>query len=132
MSDCIYRILIVDDLPDNLLLMQTVLEAEGCGIELANGGQSALAKVEAAVPDPILLDVMMPDMNGYEVVQRIWQKPELSSISILLVTAHEQAKVIEGLEAGANGFICKPIDFDELLMQVKALLQFRDELCAGR
>ncbi|MBD1848226.1 response regulator [Cyanobacteria bacterium FACHB-63] len=112
--------------------MQTVLEAEGCGIELANGGQSALAKVEAAVPDPILLDVMMPDMNGYEVVQRIWQKPELSSISILLVTAHEQAKVIEGLEAGANGFICKPIDFDELLMQVKALLQFRDELCAGR
>ncbi|MBD2080433.1 response regulator [Leptolyngbya sp. FACHB-17] len=112
--------------------MQTVLEAEGYGIELANGGQSALAKVEAAVPDLILLDVMMPDMNGYEVVQRIRRKPELSSIPILLVTAHEQAKVIEGLEAGANGFICKPIDFDKLLMQVKALLQFRDETCTGR
>lgn len=123
-----YRILVVDDLFDNLVLLQTVLEAEGYQVELAENGQSALAKVEASPPDLILLDVMMPGMNGYEVTQQIRQNSELPYIPILLVTAHSEPKAVQGLTAGANDFIRKPIDFDELLARVGAFLQFRDEV----
>lgn len=124
-SPC-HRILVVDDLIDNLLLLQTVLEAEGYDVELVDNGQAALAKVQSSPPDLILLDIMMPDMNGYEVTQRIRQNPLVPYIPILLVTAHEEPKVVEGLNSGANDFIRKPIDFDELLARVKAFLHLRE------
>ena len=110
---------------DNLFLLQTVLEAEGYNVELADNGQAALTKVQSSPPDLILLDVMMPDMNGYEVTQRIRQNPAVPYIPILLVTAHEEPKVVEGLNSGANDFIRKPIDFDELLARVRAFLCLR-------
>lgn len=124
-SPC-HRILVVDDLMDNLFLLQTVLEAEGYEVELADNGQAALTKVESSPPDLILLDIMMPDMSGYEVTQKIRQNPEVPYIPILLVTAHEEAKVVEGLNSGANDFIRKPIDFDELLARVRAFLRLRE------
>ncbi len=122
-----YRILIVDDIVDNLFLLQTVLEAEGYKVEVADSGRLAVAKVKTAPPDLMLLDIMMPDMNGYEVIQQIRQNQELPYVPILLVTAHEQFKAIEGFNVGANDFIRKPIEFDELLARVKAFLQFRNE-----
>ncbi len=111
---------------DNLFLMQTLLEAEGYEVEMADNGHSAIEKTESTSPDLILLDVMMPDMNGYEVTQRIRQNPNIPYIPILLVTAHDQPKATEGLNSGANDFIRKPIDFEELLARVRAFLQFRD------
>ena len=84
-----YRILIVDDIVDNLFLLQTVLEAEGYEVEVADNGRFAVAKVEAAPPDLILLDVMLLDMSGYEVTQRIRQNQELPYIPLLLVTARQ-------------------------------------------
>jgi CheY-like chemotaxis protein len=123
-----YRILIVDDLMDNLLLLQTILEAEGYEVEIADNGRLAVAMVEANPPDLILLDVMMPEMNGYEVTQQIRQKQELPYIPILLVTAYAEPKAVDGLTLGANDFIRKPIDLDELVARVKAFLQFREKV----
>ncbi|PSB15254.1 response regulator [filamentous cyanobacterium CCP1] len=120
-----FRILVVDDLSDNLFLLQTVLEAEGYEVDTADNGSLALAKVESSPPDLILMDVMMPDMNGYEVTQRIRQNPRIPFIPILLVTAHEETNDIQGLALGANDFIRKPIEFDKLLARIEAFLQFR-------
>lgn len=120
-----FRILVVDDLSDNLFLLQTVLEAEGYQVDTADSGAAALAKVKASPPDLILLDVMMPDMNGYEVTQQIRQNSSIPFIPILLVTAHEDADDIQGLALGANDFIRKPIEFDRLLARIAAFLQFR-------
>lgn len=120
-----FRILVVDDLSDNLFLLQTILEAEGYEVDTADNGNLALAKVEDSPPDLILMDVMMPDMNGYEVTQQIRQNSSIPFIPILLVTAHEDANDIQGLALGANDFIRKPIEFDKLLARIKAFLQFR-------
>lgn len=114
----------VDDLEDNLFLLQTVLEAEGYKVDTANSGQSALLKVKAAPPDLILMDLMMPDMNGYEVTRQIRQDQELPFVPILLITAHEESNALRGLALGANDFIRKPIEFDTLLARIQAFLQF--------
>ncbi|MBF1999197.1 MAG: response regulator [Synechococcales cyanobacterium C42_A2020_086] len=116
------RILVVDDIADNSFLLQTLLEAEGYQVEIADSGAAALAKVEANPPDLILLDVMMPGMNGYEVTRRIRENPRLPFIPIVLVTGHMQATASEGFEVGADGFIRKPIDFDELLSRIQSIL----------
>ncbi|NJN87403.1 MAG: response regulator [Leptolyngbyaceae cyanobacterium SL_7_1] len=120
-----FRILVVDDLTDNLFLLQTVLEAEGYEVDTADNGRSAIEKVESSPPDLILMDVMMPGMNGYEATQRIRQNQAIPFIPILLVTAHEEAEAIQGLALGANDFIRKPIEFDKLLSRIEAFLRFR-------
>lgn len=121
------RILAVDDVADNLFLLQTILEAEGYQVDTASDGEIALAKVKTTLPDLILLDVMMPRMNGYEVTQHIRQSDDLPFIPIILLTAHGEASITKGLKAGANDFIYKPIDFDELLERVDAFLHGRQE-----
>jgi DNA-binding response OmpR family regulator len=123
-----YRILVVDDFVDNLILLQTILEAEGYEVETADGGSIALEKVQALPPDLILLDVMMPDIDGYEVTRQIRQNPRLSFIPILLVTAHATVDAIQGLDIGANDFIRKPFDFDELLARIRAFLRIKYRL----
>jgi CheY-like chemotaxis protein len=117
------RILVVDDLPDNYVLLQTVLESEGYQVEIADNGAAALASVESHPPDLILLDVMMPEMNGFEVTRRIRQNTDLPFIPILLVTGYSEPTPAEGFDVGADGFIRKPIDFDYLLERVRAILQ---------
>jgi len=126
-----FRILVVDDLSDNLFLLQTVLEAEGYDVDTADNGSLALAKVANSPPDLILMDVMMPGMNGYEVTQQIRENQSLPYIPILLVTAHESANAIQGLALGANDFIRKPIQFDDLLAKITAFLQFRQNACSS-
>jgi CheY-like chemotaxis protein len=121
------RILAVDDVADNLFLLQAVLEAEGYQVDTASDGDMALAKVQTSLPDLILLDVMMPRMNGYEVTQHIRQSDDLPFIPIILLTAHGEASIARGLKAGANDFIYKPIDFDELLERVAAFLSAKQE-----
>ena len=120
------RILIVDDIEDNLSILQAILMEEGYEVDISKDGKSALAKIEASPPDLLLLDAMMPQMNGYEVTRRIRQNKNLPFIPILMITAYEDANVPEGLDLGANDFIRKPIDFDELMSRVKANLRLKD------
>lgn len=120
------RILVVDDIADNWFLMQTVLEGEGYQVEVADSGRAALDKIAAAPPDLVLLDVMMPGMNGFEVTQRIRQNPALPFIPILLITGYTEPIPANGFDVGADDFIRKPIDFDNLLLRIRAILQPKD------
>lgn len=120
------RILVVDDLADNSFLLQTVLESEGYAVEVADSGRAALDKIAASPPDLVLLDVMMPEMNGFEVTQCIRQNPALPFIPILLVTGYDEPDPAAGFDVGADGFIRKPIDFDHLLNQIQTILLPRD------
>ncbi|RCJ21925.1 hybrid sensor histidine kinase/response regulator [Nostoc minutum NIES-26] len=122
------RILAVDDTRDNLILVQTILESEGYEIDLVADGITALQHVEQSPPDLILLDVMMPGIDGYEVTRRIRKNPAISYIPILLITAFHESSVVEGLDAGADDFIRKPFDTDELLARVRSLLRLKHSL----
>src|SRR5687767_2788431 len=114
------RILVVDDHEDNVELLRARLEAWGYRVESAKDGQEALDRVAASPPDLILLDVMMPSVDGNEVARRIKQNPALPFIPIIMQTALDSTESkVEGLEAGADDYITKPIEFAEL----KARLQ---------
>ncbi|MEB3830337.1 sensor histidine kinase [Phormidium sp. CCY1219] len=132
------RILVVDDSPDNVLLVKTILEEEGYDIAQADSGYAALAQIEELPPDLVLLDIMMPGMDGYEVTRRIRNNDRLPFIPILLITAHDQPSVVEGLDLGADDFIRKPVELDELLARVRSLLRLkhsvdeRDEIARQR
>ncbi|HIK32642.1 MAG TPA: hybrid sensor histidine kinase/response regulator [Oscillatoriales cyanobacterium M59_W2019_021] len=128
MSDPTQRILAVDDNPDNLFLVQLALEQEGHDIQLVDNGPEALEQIAKAPPDLILLDVMMPGMNGYEVARRIRSNPNLPFIPILMITAHEQSSAVEGLDAGADEFIRKPVQIDELQARVRSLLRLKQSI----
>ncbi len=132
------RILVVDDSPDNVLLVKTILEEEGYDITQADSGYAALAQIDKSPPDLVLLDIMMPGMDGYEVTRRIRGNKKLPFIPILLITAHDQPSVVEGLDLGADDFIRKPVELDELLARVRSLLRLkhsvdeRDEIARQR
>ena len=119
------RILAVDDSFDNLCLIQAILESAGYQVSLAENGPSALAQIEASPPQLVISDVMMPGMDGNELTWRIRQQENFPFIPILLLTAQDQADVVEGLDAGADDFIRKPVLVDELLARVRALLRLK-------
>lgn len=119
------HILVVDDSPDNLFLVQTILEEEGYEISLAEDGRVALDLIEQSPPDLVLLDVMMPEMDGFEVTKRIRENPKLPFMPILLITAFDQPSVVKGLDSGADDFIRKPVEVDELLARVRSLLRLK-------
>lgn len=112
-------ILVVDDMADNCFLLKAILEAEGYNVDTASNGKMALAKAEALLPALMLLDVMMPDMSGYEVTQRVRQSLKLADLPVVLITAYDQESVTISKAAGANDLIHKPFDFDELLRRVR-------------
>lgn len=122
------RILAVDDVPDNLFLIEAILEDEGYEVTLVENGRSALEQLQRSSFDLVLLDIMMPGMDGYEVTQRIRQNQKIPFIPILLITAHEQSSVVEGLDVGADDFIRKPFDTEELLARVRSLLRLKHSI----
>lgn len=113
-----YSVLVVDDIADNLLLLQLVLEMEGYRVELANSGTTALFKIKESPPDLILLDVMMPGMNGFEVTERLRKSKEFSLLPIVLITADREVDFEQALAVGANDIINKPVDMDDLIARV--------------
>lgn len=122
------KILAVDDVADNLFMMQTILSEEGYYVNTSSNGLDAIASVEASPPDLILLDVMMPHVDGYEVTFRIRSNPQLPFIPILLVTADESTDIADGLDLGADDFVYKPIEVDELLARVRSLLRLKHSI----
>ncbi len=121
-------ILAVDDIPDNLLLVQLALEQEGYHVVLAHNGETALKQIKQSPPSLILLDVMMPGMDGYEVTRRIRQDKNIPFIPILLVTAREESSLVEGLDAGADEFVRKPFQIDELQARVRSMLRLKETI----
>ncbi|MBD2771929.1 sensor histidine kinase [Iningainema tapete] len=127
-TDKVERILAIDDTPDNLILLQTILEVEGYEVELVADGITGLSRIASSAPDLIMLDVMMPGMDGYEVTRRIRSNPEIPYIPILLLTAFHETSVVQGLDAGADDFIRKPYDQDELMARVRSLLRLKHSI----
>ena len=121
-------ILAVDDIPDNLLLAQLALEQEGHQVVLAHNGEAALKQIKQATPSLILLDVMMPGMDGYEVTRRIRRDKNIPFIPILLLTAREESSLVEGLDAGADEFVRKPFQIDELQARVSSMLRLKETI----
>ncbi len=120
------RILIVDDHEDNVELLRARLESWGYESESAADGAEALHKVEESPPDLILLDVMMPKIDGIEVARRVKGSTTLPFIPIIMQTALDATEnKVEGLEAGADDYITKPIDFAELKARVKSMLRIK-------
>ena len=118
------RILVVDDSPINLKLITASLTPLGYEVVTANNGREALERIDAVQPDLIILDVMMPELNGYEVCQRLRRKPTMAQRPIMMLTAQDSLEErINGLEAGADDYMCKPFQAAELQARVKALLR---------
>ena len=121
-----YKILVVDDHEDNIELLRARLEARGYEVYGANDGQAALEQVEHVCPDLILLDVMMPKMDGMEVVRRLKTNKNLPFIPVIMQTALDSTEnKVEGLDAGADDYITKPINFAELEARVNSLLRIK-------
>ncbi len=126
------RILVVDDNPDNIEIIEARLASRGYRIESATDGEEALRLVRENPPQLILLDVMMPLIDGFEVSRRIKRDSTLPYIPIILVTARgETEDKVEGLDAGADDYLTKPVNFPELEARVRSMLRIKrlqDEL----
>ena len=119
------KILVVDDQPINVQLLKRKLEREGMIVATSYSGREALDLVKADKPDLILLDVMMPEMDGIEVCQRLQADKETKAIPVIFITARTSKEgKIEGLGVGAVDYITKPIDLDETLARVQTQLRF--------
>ncbi|MGH7505942.1 MAG: diguanylate cyclase, partial [Longimicrobiales bacterium] len=126
------RILVVDDNQDNVEIISTRLRFRGYDMEEASDGAQALDMVHRNPPDLILLDVMLPDIDGYEISRRIKGDDSLPFIPIILVTARDSTQdKVAGLDAGADDYLTKPINFPELEARVRSMLRIKrlqDEL----
>ena len=114
-----YKILIVDDVMSNVLLLKVLLTNEKFAIATASNGRQAMEQVEKENPDLVLLDVMMPDMSGFEVAQHLKSNPNTADIPIIFLTAlNSTADIVKGFQVGANDFISKPFNKEELIIRV--------------
>ena len=117
------RILLVDDEPSIIKMVGKRLEVEGFTVLLAMDGQEALAKVQAESPDLVILDLMLPKLNGYEVCTRLKHDPARRKIPVVLFTAKAQDKDEQlGMSCGADAYIRKPFHAQELLERIRTLL----------
>ena len=121
------KLLVVDDTAMNVKMLADILAFKGYEVVTAAGGKEGLAKVESEKPDLVLLDVMMPDLDGYAVCRAIRAKPETAILPVVMVTALDPGEErVKGLEAGADDFLSKPINQPELLARVRSLLRIKE------
>lgn len=117
-------ILIVDDSPDDITILDHILRRDGYSTITARSGQDALDKIDSDHPHLVLLDILLPNMSGYEVCRIIRQNQHTALLPIILVTALAQERIL-GIEAGADDFLVKPINREELLARVRSLLRIK-------
>ncbi len=119
-------ILVVDDVPDNVEILEMRLESLGYQVATAGDGIAALEKIRALLPDLVLLDIMMPKLDGIETVKRLKADPSLPFIPVILVTAKADASdVVSGLDSGADDYLTKPVDHAALTARVRAMLRIK-------
>ena len=117
-----YKVLIVDDVISNVLLLKVLLTNEKFNIVTAGNGTQALEQVKKEKTELVLLDVMMPDISGFEVAQQMKADPEMSEIPIIFLTAlNSTADIVKGFQVGGNDFISKPFNKEELIIRVTGI-----------
>ena len=120
------KILVVDDTANNVKLLKDLLTMKGYAVVTASSGAEGLEQIDKERPDLVLLDVMMPGMNGYDVCRKIRENPGTAILPVVMVTALDPGpERIKGLEAGADDFLTKPINQPELLARVRSLLRIK-------
>ena len=119
------KVLAVDDTPENLRLIEALLVPQGYDVVTASSGRETLALLPKEKPDLLLVDIVMPEMNGYEVTRAVRAEPEWRHIPVIMITATGGADLVRSLEAGADDFVSKPFDQHELLARVKSLLRVK-------
>jgi DNA-binding response OmpR family regulator len=116
------KILIVDDEDDILHFLDLVLREKGYEVETATGGQEALTKAQLVRPDLVLLDIMMPQMDGWEVLKLLRVDEETATIPVAMLSARTEARDrVQGLQEGAVDYICKPFSLQELVGKIEAI-----------
>ncbi len=122
------RVFVVDDEPDVVELLQTILEADGMEVRVATEGSVALEQILSDPPDIVVLDLMMPDVDGFELLKLLRLDPAVAQIPVLILSARTgQQDQIESLQLGANAYICKPFSPRKLVRQVRWLLGVTDD-----
>ena len=119
------RILVVDDVPENVRLLEAVLTPRGYEVVSATDGSTALELAESAKPDLVLLDVMMPQPDGYEVCRRLRKREGTAMLPVIMLTASLGPEKTNAIKAGADDFIAKPFNHDELFARVRSLLRIK-------
>lgn len=117
----IKHILVCDDIVDNSLLLEVILNAAGYTVDIAYSGEAALEKVESKIPDLLLLDFMMPGMNGYQVIKHLKKEPGKYSFPIVLMSAHSRSDIVEECLNLIDGFISKPLEIETLINVIQSL-----------
>ena len=115
-----YSVLVVDDEPNIVQSLEFLMTAAGFDVRVARNGDEALAAVEAGRPDLVLLDIMIPGLDGYEVCRAIRVNPEWQDVRIIMLTAHgRESERAKGIDLGADAYVTKPFSTRDLVEQVK-------------
>ncbi len=117
------KVLIVDDEPNIVTALEFLLERRGYEVRVATNGEEAMALLESFRPDVVLLDVMMPKRSGYEVCQKVRERPDMQQVKVVMLSAKgREAEVSKGLSLGADLYITKPFSTQELVERIDGLL----------
>ncbi|NVK40860.1 MAG: response regulator [Oceanospirillaceae bacterium] len=117
------RVLVVDDEPNIVLSLEFLMQQAGFDVTTAGDGESALAQVQLQPPDLVLLDISLPGLSGFEVLERLRAQPDFARLPIIMLTAHgREVEREKGLALGADDYVTKPFSTQQLLEQVKRLL----------
>src|SRR3954468_10861655 len=119
------RVLVVDDQAPNVRLLEAILAPRGYDVRTASSGEEALAALERDDMDLVLLDIVMPGLDGYQVCREIRERPGTAYLPVVMVTASGDEQKVKALEAGADDFLTKPIDKSELLARVASLARIK-------